>query len=70
MFHDRQFGLSNCVSSLLSTGRTGFTAEEAEHALGIGRGALLYAAERLQRREALRNLRQGFYVVVPSLWPG
>ncbi|MDF0602160.1 type IV toxin-antitoxin system AbiEi family antitoxin [Psychromarinibacter sp. C21-152] len=46
-------------------GRTVFTAEEAEDALGVGRGALLDAAERLQRRKALLNPRQGFYVVVP-----
>ncbi len=65
MFHDQRSALSNYVSSLLSTGRTVFTAEEAEHALGIGHGAFLDAAERLQRREALLNLRQGFYVVVP-----
>jgi predicted transcriptional regulator of viral defense system len=46
-------------------GRTVFTAEEAEQALGVGRGAFLDAAERLQRRKALLNPRQGFYVVVP-----
>lgn len=46
-------------------GRTVFTAEEAEDALGVGRGAFLDAAERLQRRKALLNPRQGFYVVVP-----
>ena len=65
MFHDQRSALSSYVSSLLSAGRTVFTAEEAEHALGIGHGAFLDAAERLQRREALLNLRQGFYVVVP-----
>ena len=65
MLHDQRSALSSYVSSLLSTGRTVFTAEEAEHALGIGHGAFLDAAERLQRREALLNLRQGFYVVVP-----
>ena len=65
MFHDQRSALSGYVSRLLSTGRTAFTAKEAEHALGIGHGAFLDAAERLQRREALLNLRQGFYVVVP-----
>ncbi len=65
MIHDQRSALSRYVSSLLSTGRTVFTAEEAEHALGIGHGAFLDAAERLQRRGALLNLRQGFYVVVP-----
>ena len=65
MLHDQRSALSGYVSSLLSAGRTVFTADEAEHALGIGHGAFLDAAERLQRREALINLRQGFYVVVP-----
>ena len=65
MLHDQRSALSSYVSSLLSTGRTVFTAEEAEHALGIGHGAFLDAAERLQRREALLSLRQGFYLVVP-----
>ena len=65
MLHDQRSALSGYVSGLLSTGRTVFTAEEAEHALGIGHGAFLDAAERLQRRKALLNPRQGFYVVVP-----
>lgn len=65
MVHDQRSALSSYVSGLLSTGRTVFTAEEAEAALGVGRGAFLDAAERLQRRKALLNPRQGFYVVVP-----
>ena len=65
MVHDRRSALSSYVSGLLSAGRTVFTAEEAEQALGVGHGAFLDAAERLQRREALLNLRRGFYVVVP-----
>ena len=65
MLHDRRSALSGYVSGLLSTGRTIFTADEAEQALGIGHGAFLDAAERLQRRKALLNPRQGFYVVVP-----
>ena len=65
MVHDRRSALSSYVSGLLSAGRTVFTAEEAEQALGVGRGAFLDAAERLQRREALLNPRRGFYVVVP-----
>ena len=65
MLHDRRSALSGYVSGLLSTGRTVFTADEAEHALGVGHGAFLDAAERLQRRKALLNPRQGFYVVVP-----
>ena len=65
MIHDRRSALSGYVSGLLSAGRTVFTAEEAEQVLGVGRGAFLDAAERLQRREALLNPRRGFYVVVP-----
>ena len=65
MIHDRRSALSKYVNGLLSAGRTVFTAEEAVRALGIGRGAFLDAAERLQRREALLHPRQGFYVVVP-----
>ena len=65
MLHDKRSALSGYVSGLLSAGRTVFTAEEAEQALGVGRGAFLDAAERLQRRKALLNPRQGFYVVVP-----
>ena len=73
MVHDRRSGLSRYVSGLLSAGRTVFTAEEAQQALGVGRGAFLDAAERLQRREALLNPRRGFYVVVPpqyASWGG
>ena len=73
MVHDRRSGLSRYVSELLSGGRTVFAAEEAEQALGVGRGAFLDAAERLQRRQALLNPRRGFYVVVPpqyASWGG
>lgn len=65
MVHDQRSALSSYVSGLLSAGRTVFTAEEAEATLGVGRGAFLDAAERLQHRKALLNPRQGFYVVVP-----
>ena len=65
MVHDRRSALSGYVSGLLSSGRMVFTTDEAEQALGIGHGAFLDAAERLQRRKALLNPRQGFYVVVP-----
>ena len=65
MLHDRRSALSSYVSGLLSAGQVVFTAEQAERALGIGHGAFLDAVERLQRREAVLNPRQGFYVVVP-----
>lgn len=56
--------LSDFVHGLIATGRTVFDAKEAEQALGIGHGAFLDAAERLQRKQAILKLRQGFYVVV------
>ena len=65
MICNRRSFLSGYVNGLLSAGRTVFTAEEAEQALGVGRGAFLDAAERLQRRNVLLHPRQGFYVVVP-----
>ncbi len=65
MLHDQRSALSSYVSGLLSEGRTVFTAKEAEQVLGVGHGALLDAAERLQRRKALVKPRQGFYIVVP-----
>ena len=55
---------SRYVRDLLSEGRVVFTAEEAIQALGVGRGAFIDAAERLQRQKVLINPRQGFYVVV------
>lgn len=66
MVHDRRSALSSYISGLLSAGQTVFTATEAEQALGVSRGAFLDAAERLQRRKALLNPRQGFYVAVPQ----
>ena len=65
MLHDRRSALSGYVSGLLSEGRTVFTAEQAEQALGVGHGAFLDSAERLQWRKALLSPRRGFYVVVP-----
>lgn len=61
---EKQSRLSDFVHELIATGRTVFRAEEAEQALGIGHGAFLDAAERLQRKQAILKLRQGFYVVV------
>ncbi|EHK55617.1 type IV toxin-antitoxin system AbiEi family antitoxin domain-containing protein [Allomesorhizobium alhagi] len=65
MVHDQRSALSAHITSLLSAGQVIFTSEQAEQALGVGRGALLDAAERLQRRKALIRPRQGFYVAVP-----
>ena len=65
MIHHQRSALSGFVSGLLSAGRTVFTADEAERAMGVSHGAFLDAAERQQRRGALLHPRQGFYVVVP-----
>lgn len=65
MIYDQRSALSAHITSLLSTGQVVFTSEGAQQTLGIGRGAFLDAAERLQRRKALIRPRQGFYVAVP-----
>lgn len=65
MVYDQRSALSNYISTLLSSGKVVFTAEEAKQALDIGRGAFLDAAGRLQRRKALLSPRRGFYVIVP-----
>ena len=65
MFHDQRSPLSGYISHLLSMGRIVFTANEAVETLGVGRGAFLDAAERLQQRKALLRVRQGFYFIVP-----
>lgn len=65
MVHDQRSALSTYLASLLSAGRVVFSIDEAEQALGVSRGAFLDAAERLQRRKHLLNVRQGFYVIVP-----
>lgn len=65
MIYDRRSNLSTYASGLLSEGRMVFSADEAVQALGVGRGAFLDAAERLQRRKHLIRPRHGFYVVVP-----
>lgn len=66
MVHDQRSALATYIASLLSEGRVVFTSEQAEQTLGVGRGAFLDAAERLQRRKALIRPRQGFYVAVPQ----
>ena len=47
MLHDGRSALSGYVSGPLDWGRTVFTADDAERALGVGRGAFLDVAERL-----------------------
>lgn len=65
MVHDQRSALSTYMAGLLSSGQVVFAGHEAAQALGVGRGAFLDAAERLQKRKALVNPRQDFYIVVP-----
>ena len=65
MVHDQRSALSSHIASLLSAGQVVFTSKQVEQALGLGRGAFLDAAERLQRRKALIRPRRGLYVAVP-----
>jgi predicted transcriptional regulator of viral defense system len=57
--------LSSHLSELLARGEVIFSSQEAELSLGIGHGAFLDAAERLQKQKKLVRLRRGNYVVVP-----
>ncbi len=65
MIQVERSALSSYASSLLAAGQGVFSADEAQKAIGISRGAFLDAAERLQRRGELIRPRRGFYVVVP-----
>src|SRR5580698_9890894 len=58
-------GLSAYIIGLLAAGRLVFSRDEAQAAIGTGRGAFLAAAEKLQKRGRLLNPRQGFYIIVP-----
>jgi predicted transcriptional regulator of viral defense system len=57
--------LASYLVDRLASGRLVFSREEAQATLGVSRGAFLDAAEKLQKRERLLNLRHGFYVIVP-----
>jgi len=57
--------LSSHLSELLARGEVFFSSQEAEQSLGIGHGAFLDAAERLQKQKKLIRLRRGNYMVVP-----
>lgn len=65
MMLDQRSALSSYMTRLLSEGRVVFTGAQAQEALSIGKGALLDAAERQQRRKHLISPRRGFYVIVP-----
>jgi predicted transcriptional regulator of viral defense system len=57
--------LSSYLLALLARGEVVFSSQEAEQTLGLGHGAFLDAAERLQKQKKLVRLRRGNYVVVP-----
>lgn len=65
MLYDKRSPLSRYAYELLASSRTNFAAIDEEKAIGVSHGAFLDAAERLQRRKALVNIRKGFYVVDP-----
>lgn len=65
MILDERKTLPAYLDGLLSSGQVVFSRQEALHALGVGQGALLDAAGRLQKQNRLINPRHGFYVVVP-----
>ncbi|MCY4610483.1 MAG: hypothetical protein OXC38_02070 [Gammaproteobacteria bacterium] len=65
MIANRRTSLSAWVADRLSANRLTFSREEAMRESGIGHGAFLDAAERLQRRQHLVCPRRGFYVIVP-----
>lgn len=53
------------TTNLIASGQLVFAREEAMKALGVGQGAFLDAAEKLQKKQQLFSPRQGFYVAVP-----
>lgn len=62
---DQRLSLSDYMLDRLAGGQIVFSQKDALAALGVSSGAFLQAAARQQRRKALLNPRQGFYVVVP-----
>lgn len=65
MIANRRSRLPVWVADRLAENRLTFTREEAMRETGVGRGAFLDAAERLQNRHHLIRPRHGFYVIVP-----
>ena len=64
MIDKRRGRLAAYVADLLSHGRTAFTRDEAEEALGLKRPLLLQSALRLQKQGRLYSPRNGYYVIV------
>lgn len=65
MIPHRRSSLSTWVADRLAKTRLTFSREEAMREAGMGHGAFLDAAERLQKRGHLVSPRRGFYVIVP-----
>jgi predicted transcriptional regulator of viral defense system len=65
MMTEEPSSLASYVTGLLASGRVIFSPEAAQNALGIGGGAFLDAAERLQKKRLVFRPRHGFYVAVP-----
>lgn len=66
MIPQRTSSLAAYVEELASSGRTCFTRENAEQALGVSHGAFLDAAARLKKRGHIFAPRRGFYVITPT----
>ncbi len=65
MMLNQRLSLSSYITHMLSQGQAVFTSAQAQDTLGIGKGALLDAAEKQQRQKRLIRPRRDFYVIVP-----
>src|SRR5579863_10787579 len=65
MNQSQPVSVASYVTGLLASGKLVFSRDQAQAALGIGQGAFLDAAEKLQKRRQLFSPRRGFYVAVP-----
>ena len=66
MVLQRSTNLAEYAEDLASTGRIGFSREEAMEALGVSHGAFLDAAARLAKRGHIFVPRRGYYVITPT----
>lgn len=66
MILQRPTNLAEYAEDLASTGRIGFSREEAMEALGVSHGAFLDAAARLAKRGHIFAPRRGYYVITPT----
>jgi predicted transcriptional regulator of viral defense system len=65
MILKRPNSLSSFIRNRLARGSITFSRDDAVAELGVGAGAFLDAAERLQKQGLLLRPRNGFYVIVP-----